>query len=366
MKILHVIHSLKMGGAERLLSDLCPLLKKESCEIDVLVIDGTETPFMRKLIDEGVHIFVLDKNSTSQFRLSRCFKLIPYICKYDIVHSHLSGPLYYVALANLLSKHKAKLVHTEHNTNNRRRDKRYLRFVEKKIYGLYSQIICVSQKAKENLEKHIGEYGNKIQVIRNGINLETFRKAKKIDRSNIGCTDSDFVLTMVSRFGDSKDQKTIIKALPLLPDGIKLVLVGDGPLKKKCEELSEELGVKKKVVFLGLRSDIPQILQSSDVIVLSSHWEGLSLSSIEGMAVGKPFVASDVDGLHEIAEGAALLFREGDSNQFADIVLRLKSDLSLCQEVSEKCFVRAKQFDISDMARQYAQIYKDILISNKK
>ena len=84
--------------------------------------------------------------------------------------------------------------------------------------------------------------------------------------------------------------------MQLLPLEVKLVLAGEGVLKKKCQDLVETLKLKERVVFLGLRMDIPQLLKTADVVVLSSKYEGLSLSSIEGLAAGKPFVASDVPG----------------------------------------------------------------------
>ena len=363
MKLLHVIYSLRTGGAERLVSDLCPLINRAGYEVDVLLIDGTETSFMKKLNEDGIRVLTLNKRGGQRFRLFDCLKLIPIMRGYSIVHAHLSAPQYYVAIANLLAKRRTKLVYTEHSTNNKRRKIRFLKFIELFIYRQYSKIICVSQKVKESLEKHIGVHDDKIIVVPNGANIESFRSANNITRNYLNCGNKDFVLTMVGRFVEAKDQETLIRSLPLLPEDVKLILVGDGPLKGYCQVLSEELGVDKRVVFLGIRSDVPQILRSSDVTVLSSHWEGLSLSSIEGMAVDKPFVASDVPGLHDIVSGAGLLFSEGNFEQFADIISKLKSDISFYREVADKCYRRALQYDISSTAEKYIQVYKDLTSS---
>ena len=98
----------------------------------------------------------------------------------------------------------------------------------------------------------------------------------------------------------------------------ELWLVGDGERRKELEQLVNQLKVNQQVRFWGIRSDIAEILHTADAVVMSSHFEGLSLSSIEGMAVGKPFIASDVDGLREIVGGSGLLFAHGDDLDLAN------------------------------------------------
>ena len=111
---------------------------------------------------------------------------------------------------------------------------------------------------------------------------------------------------------------------------------------------------------MGMRTDIPFILHSSDIIVLSSHYEGLSLSSLEGMASGRPFVASDVDGLHEIVDGYGLLFPHEDASSLADILLKLSKDKVYADRIAAKCLERAQQFDITVMAQKYNCVYKEL------
>ena len=112
--------------------------------------------------------------------------------------------------------------------------------------------------------------------------------------------------------------------------------------------------------FTGNRNDVPQVLKSSDVIVMSSHYEGLSLSSIEGMAVGKPFVASDVDGLHEIVEGAGILVPHQDEKSLAEVLLRLREDTSYAGQVAASCMDRARQYYFSKMAEAYLEVYESL------
>lgn len=132
-----------------------------------------------------------------------------------------------------------------------------------------------------------------------------------------------FVVTMVAGLRKEKDHDTLIKAMSHLACNYRLQIVGVGERENELKALCHELELDDRVVFLGARMDIPQLLEDSDVIVLSSHWEGLSLSSIEGMASGRPFIASDVDGLHEMVSGAGILFPHGDDVELAQQIQHL-------------------------------------------
>ncbi len=108
-------------------------------------------------------------------------------------------------------------------------------------------------------------------------------------------------------------------------------------------------------------TDVPRLLRESDVVALSSHWEGLSLSSIEGMASGRPFVASDVDGLREIVGGHGVLVAEGDADGFAHAISGLCTAPARYRAVAEACQRKARQYDISVMARNYLALYQNLL-----
>ena len=94
---------------------------------------------------------------------------------------------------------------------------------------------------------------------------------------------------------------------------------------------------------------------------MSSHWEGLSLSSLEGMSSGKPFIASDVDGLHEIVNGYGILFPEGNDKDLSGIILKLMTDKTLYTNIAKKCQKRAEEFDIQKTVNYYLNAYQKIL-----
>lgn len=359
MKILQVINSLKMGGAEKLVTDIAPLLNKKENITDILLINGSETGLFSTFEHsyEGNIIKLSIGNVYNPLNILRIHK---YLQKYDIIHVHLFPSFYWVALSNMLVK--SKLVYTEHNTSNKRRGKWFLKPIEKFIYSKYSKIITIADQVHENLKHHIGSDEN-LTVVNNGVRIDDFKMAKAYVKEKF-FEKEDKILIQVSSFSTQKDQKTLIQSLSYLPSNIKLLLVGDGPLRKKMEKLVDELKIRDRVKFLGIRNDVPRLLKTSDIIILSSFHEGLSLSSIEGMATGKPFIASDVPGLTEIVGGYGILFEQGNSKELSSIIKELLTDNELYENVTYKCQERAKEFDLNRMVDGYIQVYKEVCSKN--
>ena len=139
------------------------------------------------------------------------------------------------------------------------------------------------------------------------------------------------------------------------------MLVGDGPLKTECEVLADTLNVSERVLFLGIRMDVISLLKSSDIIILSSHHEGLSLSSIEGMASGKPFIASDAPGLGDIVRNAGIIFPINDEIALAKEIQHLLNDKTYYHETVTNCIKRAKNFSINNTIEKEIHLYKSLL-----
>lgn len=359
MKILHVITSLRTGGAEHLLVDLLPRLRDYGYEISLLLFDGTRTPFYEQLEKASISIYSMGKGVQAMHNPLLVFKLRKYLVQYDIIHTH-NTPCQLLA-AIVQPTGRTLLVTTEHNTTNRRRLWRWYRKIDCWMYGKYQRIICVSKEAESNLMQFFQgrSFIEKVCTIYNGIDVNKYIDAKQdggLQKRYAGCK----LVVMVAAFRPQKDQPTLIKAMKKLPEGYHLLLAGDGPCRKDCEELSEKLKLKERVHFLGICSNVPSLLSTADVIVLSSHYEGLSLSSIEGMASGKPFIASNVDGLREIVGGAGLLFPHGDSSELAQLIKEVCGDKLLYQQIAERCRQKSMQYDISHTVKEYARVYEEI------
>lgn len=357
MKLLHIITSLRTGGAEKLMIDLIHRLKEAGHDVDLLLFDGIDTHFRREAENLGIKSFDLGVGG-SVYSPTKFFKLLPYLSKYDIVHTHNTAPQLFAAIGSI--GRNITLFTTEHNTTNRRRDKKYLKLFDKWMYNRYKKIICISQKAEDNLNEYLGKSKADIITINNGIDISRFANATpSLELETIAPGTRKII--MVAGFRDQKDQPTLIRSLKELPEVFHVFLVGDGERRSEFEELVKSLNLYERVHFLGIREDIPELLKASDYIALSSHYEGLSLSSVEGMAAGKPFLASNVDGLKEVVKDAGILFPEGDSKALAEEIKKLDSDRSFYEEISHKCFEHSKQFDISKMIEGYLEVYSKLL-----
>lgn len=359
MKLLFAIDSLRIGGAEKIFCDIVDILHQRGYDIHVLLLDGHVTPLKQMIIEKHVPIYSLgiDNNIYNPLLI---FKIAHIIKDFDIVHVHLFPMQYWVAIAATLIKKKIKLITTEHSTSNKRRNHLFTRLLDQLIYSRYSKIITISDQALCNMLKI---YKNKYKVtcIYNGIDLDKFTKAKPVTLIPNKKEKNIVIVTMVANFRYPKDQDTLIRAIELLPSNFHLILVGDGNRKSCCQSLTETLNIQNRVHFLGLRTDVPSILHSSDLIVMSSFYEGLSLSSIEGMCINKPFFASDVDGLREVVQDAGILFKPKDYHMLATEITKVYNNKTLYKEISNKCYKRAQQYSILNTVDQYEQIYREVL-----
>jgi len=362
MKILQIINSLDTGGAEKLLLETIPIYIEKGVEMDILVLNGKDYPFMTELKELNCcKIYSLGFQSV--YNPIHIFKIIPYLKKYDLIHVHLFPAQYWVVLAKLVSFSKSKLIFTEHNTSNRRLESQLFSLIDKHFYRFYTAVICITTEIKELLLNHTRLPLTRLHLIENGVNLINIINAKALKKEdiNVSLKHTDKIIIQVSSFRPQKDQATLIRAMKLLPDNIKLFLIGDGLLRNDCEALVMKLYLQKRVLFLGLRIDVPQLLKTSDIVVLSSKYEGLSLSSIEGMASGKPFVASDVPGLSEIVKNAGVLFECGDVKELADIIKELLDNPKYYSDVVLSCQAKAVGYGINRMIDSHILLYKSLL-----
>ncbi|PVX45893.1 glycosyltransferase involved in cell wall biosynthesis [Flavobacterium sp. 103] len=362
MRVVHIINSLASGGAEKLLLDTIPIYKSKGIEVDLLLLNGSPSPFLQALKETGCcSIYSLGLQSV--YNPMQIFKLIPFLKKYDIAQVHLFPSQYWVVLAKILSFSKIKLIVTEHNSTNPRLENRFIAVFDRLFYRFYDKVICVSNEISNTFINYTGLKASKFTVIENGIDLQKIYTAQPYFKNEISNLFSaqDFVMIQVARFDKQKDQETIIHSLKYLPENIKLILVGDGIFKIKCQALVQELQLQERVVFLGLRMDVPRLLKSADVVVLSSRHEGLSLSSIEGMASGKPFVASDVPGLQRIVSDAGVLFKQGNAKDLANTIEKLMINETYYQEIVISCLKRAEQYDIQIMVDKHLHLYQTIV-----
>lgn len=366
-RIVHIITSLRFGGAERLVADMLPRMRERGHEVELIVFDGIRTPFREQLEQRNIKIHSLGCGTGQMRNPLHLLRLGKYLDRerFDIVHTHNTPCQLFTALA--AGKNAPILVTTEHNTFNRRRNWRWYEGIDRRMYRRYDHIICVGDRTRSNLIRLLGaEFdAGKISVVRNGIDLRRYTEAAA-DTSLRGSAGSGSrTVAMIAAFREQKDQPTLIRAMQLLPAGYRLLLAGDGVTRERCERLAEELNVAERVCFAGFRTDAAAIAASADAVVLSSHYEGMSLASIEGMASGRPFIASDVEGLRDVVGGAGLLFRHEDHEELAGLIRRVCEDEAFGSATAARCRERALQYDIEDTVEGYERIYAELVKRNK-
>lgn len=362
MKILLVITSLRTGGAERVVATLAKELAGRDNEVDLLLFDGTETPLLKSLEESEVNIIAAGKGAFQMWNPLHVFKLrrVMKKGKYDIVHTHNSPAQILAAIAarNL----SLTLVTTEHNTTTKRRKSPLLKWIDPVFYRPYRHIVCVSDLTLKNLIDSIGINPSKVTVIPNGIDLSRFTpdRITPVSEGLPPVNPGDKIILMTGAFRKQKDQPTLIRAMEYLPENYHLWLAGGWKLKRAAEKLSKKLGLEKRVTFLGERNDVADLMQKADINVLATHYEGMPLAAIEAMASGKPFVASDVPGVADIASGAAWLVPPRNPRALAEAIRRTLESEIISREISDNCRQRASKHDIKKVVDSHISLYKSL------
>lgn len=358
MFILHIINSLEIGGAQKILYELATRQQDTGHKVWVLVYRLHKTDIETNLVKKGIKVISLEAKNI--YSLSNLTKIRYYLHVPDIVHVHLFPSLYHVALASFGIK--TPIIYTEHSTYNRRRSKKLLAPIERFIYKRYTRIISISNATHNALIKWLGiKDDNRFTIIHNGIDIAKF--ATTIDNNQekiFGRTGKPIL--MVSRFVPSKDQETLIKSLKFIDDNsVFLVFAGEGETMEQCKELASVLNLTERCLFLGNRNDIPILINSCCIGVQSSNWEGFGLTAIEFMTNKKPIIASNIPGLSEIVSGAGLLFPKGDAKELGTLINKLISDQDYYHQITQSCYERSLNFDISETNIDYLNIYKKVI-----
>jgi glycosyltransferase involved in cell wall biosynthesis len=183
-------------------------------------------------------------------------------------------------------------------------------------------------------------------------------------RRTLGIEARRPVLGMIGRMHAVKGHRTLLNTMPQIvascPD-VLLLLVGDGPERSACEELVDRLGVRNSVMFLGSRTDVPQLLTATDLVLMPSHSEGLGLAAIEGLAAGKPVVAFNVGGLREVVSDGVngRLVRPGDSAAFGQAVVEMIRDPARLAQYSAAALRTADRFSVEEHVRRLIDCYRE-------
>lgn len=381
-KILHVVHSLAVGGLENGLVNLVNRLDPKRFQHTVCCLTSAGK-FSRRIEGRDVEVIELHQAS-SKFRfpilqLAEIFrKIAPHI-------SHTRGWSTIDAVFAAKLARVPRIVHGEHGREHADAEGRsWKRNNIRRVAGcLVDRYVVVCDFFRPWLQRYCGVNDRKIVYIPNGVDTTKFHPI--VDRrvnpgpsepmksqSNyelrrlLGLPVDSFLVGSVGRLDPVKDFPTLLKGFRNIDSkgaSVKLVIVGDGPARVQLSDLCRELGLHSSVLWLGERSDIAALLRCFDVFVQTSIFEGMSNTILEAMASGLPIIATDTGGNPELVTDGrnGLLIQVGDVGKLAygieqllfDEPLRLRYGAT-SRELAEN------RFDLARMAQQYSEMYEGL------
>lgn len=363
VKIMHVIHSLDIGGLENGLVNLINTMDSNRFSHAICCISQSGRN-AEKLNQQDVSIFEMKKGERSELlmplRLARLFKKI----QIDIVHTRNWGS--FDGIIGAILARVPILIHGEHGRDmtdpdgsNKKRN-----FIRKLSSYFVIHYITVSNDLREWLIASVGIDEKKVQTIYNGVDTIKFNPDNKyLIREKYGYTSKDIIIGTVGRLDPVKDQQLLIKAFAQLKSkylNIALLIIGDGPCRENLENLTRDLGIKQNVSFLGIRADVPELLKLMDIFVLPSIFEGISNTILEAMSIGLPVIASNVGGNPDLVvdgETGILVPRE-DVSALATALERYILDHATMKQHGTAGRKRAiDEFGLNRMVAQYEDMY---------
>lgn len=306
--VLHLAGSGGWAGGETYLLLLARNLDRKRFRL--IVASPEPGALVENLRAEGIETHVLDMDPLGS--LGPLFRLRNFLREQqpDIVQSHGARANVYSRIAGRLAETQA-IVSTVHNSVYDYpigRIKKWLYLACDKLTApLADCTLCVAESHRQELIHRYGLHPDRVVTIPNGVDLTTFQPGQRNQRlrKELAISDDVPVLGVVGRLTDQKGHVYLLRALPLLLEkfpALRCLVVGDGELREELQQLAASLGLTEHCLFLGVRQDIPEVLAAMDLLVLPSLSEGMPYAALEGMAMGKPIVATAVNGVPELIQ----------------------------------------------------------------
>lgn len=365
LKILRTITWLPVGGIERRIAALLPLLKEHGHHIEVVCLRELG-PLAPELIKAGIPVHLIQL--PSRLHPAGLWQLAKFIGRgnFDIIHSHMYRSNVPTTISARLAGFKGVLLSQIHNINTW--ESRRQLWLDRWLCRWRTGVIAVSSAVKQEIIQRLRIPPEKCFVIYNGIEIEHFQKAQPSAelRQSLGIEKDDFVIIMVARLVEQKNHRLVIEAAPEIIQNVpraKFLFVGDGKLRAELEALVQSKGLASRFIFAGQRDDVPYLLKLAAVAVLPSFKEGFSNTIIEAMAAGLPVIATNVGGNQEaILEGeTGFIISPTDKSGFARAIIRLAQDKKMLQCLSENATRHAQNFSINRMVSETENLYYSLL-----
>ena len=367
--VMHIIYSLHAGGAEEVIAAYARYFDRQKYKLSVLVItDGG--PLVERIRSYGVPVYLLQKKARLQ---SKTFLEVYRAIRresVDIVHAHNPAGNNWGLIPAKLAQVKA-FIRTEHNVYYYGRVTKFYPIINYILSLFNDRIIACSDFVRQS---HIRKYHlpkRKLFTIKNGIVSERFQNNKKSGylQQTFGIPQDKLVVGTVGALIEQKGHEYLLDAAQRIllkqPDTYFLI-VGDGKRRAELEALSHKNQLKNRVIFTGLRQDIPEILNAIDVFVLSSLWEGLPIVILEAMSSKTCVIATDVGGNSEaIIDGqTGFLVPPRDSVSLAEKTLLVLQNVALRTELANRAYkFFQRNFTAQQMVQATEALYQECIIN---
>lgn len=363
MKILHINWSGDLGGAETFAYNLSVAQQQGGNDV-TLAYMSKKSILGTKAESRGIK--VIGFNMCCGYDMAGFMQYARFIEgeSFDIIHDHNGPPV--VRLSKLFSKYSTFVQHI-HGTKwgNEKWENNTVLLWKKLTAGFVNQWIANSSHTKKIASDKESIPLSKISVIHNGIDLSEFQIPQnrgKI-RNELDIPENDFVIGTIARLSPPKGIDKFIETAKVMQkeSGIKFIIVGDGELRTEMEQQVKDSNLCDKVIFTGIRKDIPDILASFDMFLLTSDWEAFGIAILEAMAAGVPVAAFAVDGVTEVLEtGYGVLIPHGDISKTAEAVRFIKTNPREQERMSQAGIKRARDFDIKNTANKILTLYSSL------
>jgi len=382
MKIVHIITSLKIAGAESALYNLLKYIRYYDDEhIVIFFYGGPNAERIKKL---GVEVQKI-RGLFSVYDPLALFRLYRFVKKSspDIIHTALWS-------ANIIGRILAKIFRIPIicDLHGSVVDQgAFLNFFERATVSIPARFVAVSKSVKKTFEEEVVQRcGNKenrnvimskLRLIQNGVDIEaltTKAQRRNMGKQALGFEKSDFVIGSVGRLEPIKSYDILLKAFSLFLNKLsiskqrflckpKLCLIGDGSEKRKLKLLAEKLKIAPSTCFAGEREDVVEFYPLFDCFVLSSQSEGLSMALLEALSFGLPLISTHNFVEHDVIEDGknGFLINPGDVSSLEKAIGTIYENPGLAASMSRLNRVFAQErFDIKRVAFDYNELYREI------
>ncbi len=367
IRVAFIVHVMQVAGAEVLVTETIRRLGRRIDPV-VFCLDAVG-PLGEQLEHSGVPVIALHRRPGRDWRLAWRLASGLRERRIEVVHAHQYTPFFYAAAAKMLNGGKPRLILTEHGRHYPDLVSPVRRALNRLVLDhLPDAINACCRFSAAALNRVDGFAGRRIEVIENGIDLPRYGAApdRHALRQRLGLDPARRYVMCVARFHPVKDHATLLRAFaqvaPGCPDA-DLLLVGDGPLRGELERQAQGLGIADRVRFLGVRSDVPDLLRAADVFTLLSVSEAASLTLLEAMASCLPVVVTAVGGNPEIVrEGCeGFLVPRGDAAAAGAAFQRLLLDPALAARLGAAGRARVEErYQLDRTIAAYYRLYRSL------